>query len=83
MIYNRKKVRLNIIKGENIMKYYKNYSIPQKQFLAANGVKPLSEGIHPRTKKTFQVYELDSNLSRLLTAFTEAKKKALGESHES
>lgn len=65
-----------------LIKYYKNYSPTQKKFLAANGIKPISEGVHPRTHKTYQVYELTEELSKLLTAFSKAKREALGgESH--
>ena len=56
-------------------KYYKCYSYNQYKFLGANEVHPISSGINKQTDNRFFIYEMDDELSELLTAYTNHKNK--------
>ena len=63
------------IRGVMTMQYYKCYSSNLKRFLSTNDIKPISVGFNTHTNRHFSVYILDDELSRLLTAFTKAKRE--------
>lgn len=54
--------------------FYKCFSINQHRFLKINGLKAVSKGVHPNGK-TFWIYEVTDELSRLLTLWSNNKKK--------
>lgn len=58
----------------NSKKYYKCFSYNLKKFIGVHGIKPLSSGVHQETGKTYFVYEMNQELSRILTIWTENKK---------
>lgn len=51
-------------------RYFKLYSIPLLRFIKAHGMKPLSKGVNKVTGKTFWLFEMDDELSRVLTIWT-------------
>lgn len=59
---------------KNKVKYYKCFSPNLKRFIDVHGVRYLSKGTHHETGKTFFVYEMNNELSNILTAWTKNKK---------
>lgn len=57
----------------NSKQYYKCFSLNLKKFIDVHGIKPLSNGIHPVTKRTFYVYEMTDELSKILTRWSQNK----------
>ena len=51
--------------------YYKCYSYRQMKFIQAHGVEALSSDINERTQNRFWLYEMDDNLSDILTRYSE------------
>lgn len=54
--------------------YYYCYSHPQKDFLIKNGVFCIVKGIHPKTNKTYWVFQRSEKLNNLLTQWQSSKK---------
>jgi hypothetical protein len=52
--------------------YYKCFSINQLRFIKIHGIKPVSKGIHPNGK-TFWVFDMNDELSAVLTTWTKNK----------
>lgn len=46
---------------------YNCFSYKLKEYLFKNGVNPIHEMIHSKTKRTFWVYERDNKLDELLS----------------
>lgn len=61
----------------NDREYYKCYSFNLKRFIEAHGVYAVSQGVHPRTDKIYHIFILDDELSRILTAWSNNRDKAL------
>lgn len=59
------------------MQFYKNFSINQERFLRANGFKYMSKGIHKETGRSYWVYELTPELSKMLENWSITKNDAL------
>lgn len=54
--------------------FYKCFSYNLKRFIEIHGIKALSSGVHPTTHKKYFVYEVDEELSRVLTIWTQNKQ---------
>ena len=51
--------------------YYKCYSYRQMKFIQAHGVEVLSSDINERTQNRYWLYEMNDNLSDILTRYSE------------
>lgn len=50
--------------------FYKCYSYRQMKFIQAHGVEVLSSDINERTQNRYWLYEMDDNLSDILTRYS-------------
>lgn len=58
------------------MKYYKLFSINLLRFIKAHGIRPVSKGVH-ENGKTYWIFEVTPELSKVLTTWTENKASNL------
>lgn len=56
------------------MQYYKCYSARLKNFLKTNGKNYINKGHNKQTDRPFWVFELDEELSELLTIYSNQYK---------
>ncbi len=54
--------------------FYSCYSINQLRFIKAHNIRPVSKGINKHTEKTFWVFEMTDELSKVLTTWTNNKQ---------
>ena len=54
--------------------YYKLFSINLLRFIKMHNLKPVSKGVHPVTNKNYWVFELDEQLSEILTTWSNNKE---------
>lgn len=54
--------------------YYKCFSINLLRFIKVHGIRPVSKGVHPNGK-SFWIFEMNEELSKVLTTWTENKKR--------
>lgn len=57
----------------NKIEYYRCFSVPMLRFIRAHGINPVSKGTHPSTEKTFWLFEMDDDLSRVLKTWSKNK----------
>lgn len=57
--------------------YYKCFSLNLKRFIEAHNIKEISQGVHPVTKRKYFIYELNQELSHVLTDWTLRKNKRI------
>ncbi|PEJ32284.1 hypothetical protein CN689_14235 [Peribacillus butanolivorans] len=55
------------------VQYYRSFSINQHRFIKACGEKYLYKKVHPKTLRTYWVYQVTEELSKLLTIWSEKK----------
>ncbi|WP_404354612.1 hypothetical protein [Exiguobacterium aurantiacum] len=55
------------------IEYYRCFSINMLRFIRAHGIEPVSKGVHPVTARTFWLFEMDAELSRILKTWSKNK----------
>lgn len=59
--------------------YYKCFSINQLRWIKCNEIYPIGKNTNKNTGRTFWIFEVTPELSQVLTAWTENKKKKVDE----
>lgn len=54
--------------------FYKCFSYNLKRFIEVHGIRAISRGVHPKTNKTYFVYEINEELSRVLSTWSANKE---------
>lgn len=50
--------------------YYKLFSINLLRFIKLHGFRPISKGVHPVTGKGYWIFEMNDDLSQVLTTWS-------------
>lgn len=55
------------------VKFFQCFSINLLRWLKANCIYPVGKNIHPKTGRTYWIFEVDERLSQALTAWSKNK----------
>lgn len=56
--------------NRNKQEFYKCFSPPQRRFIETHSIYPISSGVHPKTNRVYYVFEMTSELSKILTTWS-------------